>query len=88
MFRIGGNTFYDRKNKITMKILEIQKVRNQNNCGILRNSKQISQPSCLSTIFFLPTAVSFNNISFSFKFCRCASSSAVHLASCGGGVFN
>ncbi len=25
MFRIGGNTFYDRKNKIPMKILEFKR---------------------------------------------------------------
>jgi hypothetical protein len=42
---------------------------------------------CLSTIFILPTAVSFNDISFSLKFCRHASSSAVYLSTCGGGVF-
>ncbi len=43
---------------------------------------------CSSTIFFLLTAVSFNDISFPFKFYRHASSSAVHLATCGGGVFD
>ncbi len=28
VFRIGGNTFYDRKNKIPMKILEFKRSRN------------------------------------------------------------
>jgi hypothetical protein len=45
VFRIGGNTFYNRKNKILMKIAEFEKVQNWINCRIPWNSERISQPS-------------------------------------------
>jgi hypothetical protein len=44
VFRIGGNTFYDWKNKNSDENSRVQKVRNWINCGILRNSERISQP--------------------------------------------
>jgi hypothetical protein len=44
MFRDGGNTFYDQKNK-SNENSGVQKVRNRNKRVISRNSKYISQPS-------------------------------------------
>jgi hypothetical protein len=37
VFRIGGNTFYDRKDKIPMKILEFKRSRNK----IIAESRRI-----------------------------------------------
>ncbi len=44
MFRIGGNTFYDGKNKIPKKIPEFKRSRIGLIAEFLRNSEQISQP--------------------------------------------
>ncbi len=49
VFRIGRNTFYDRKNKIPMKNSGVQKVLNRINCRIPRNSKRTYQPSPKAT---------------------------------------
>jgi hypothetical protein len=45
VFQIGRLMFYERKNKIPIKITGKKKVWNQNNCEILWNSEQIFQPS-------------------------------------------
>jgi hypothetical protein len=39
VFRIGGNTFYDRKNKNSNENSGVQKIRNRINCGIPQNSE-------------------------------------------------
>ncbi len=42
MFRIGGNTFYDKKKSDINS--RVQKIKNRINCGIPWNSERISQP--------------------------------------------